>query len=231
MFVNDKFDKQYCLKLVKYNNILVWLEYELPTINFKKRKLNIEYNKQDSSEKSIYRSTKKIQEALLCNPCLDKFVTLTFAKIYNYTKQLYIMKLYTERLRTYIKYPLKYLTVPEYGARNGRFHFHMVTNQPYIKKSKLSELWGNGFVQINLINDSMQIAHYLTKYLTKDFKIKSQNRKLYYVSKNLDKPIIYMNDDALSYYMKNKQNLKLSKDENYKHPFLGTVKKLTYVEL
>jgi hypothetical protein len=218
--------KQYCVKLVKYGNFYEWFEYELPLLTNNRSKFTKNYSSDEITEKTVYRAKKRIRELLLCNQSLNKFITLTFKNVYNYSSQLRFFYNFRRKLQRFIKYDLKYLAVPEYGSKFGRFHFHMVSNQPYIKKSKLADMWGKGFVQVNLIDNSDQIASYLSKYLSKDFKLKVLNKKMYYYSKNLSQPVVYRDEDALAQF--NTLDLKLSARDMYLHPFLGTVKKLTY---
>jgi hypothetical protein len=225
--------RQYCVKLIQYNEkYFEWMEYEIPNLLSDKRKqVKKDWTKEEINQKVVSRAQNKIREKILCNPSLNKFVTLTFKDIYDYESQLYFFRLFIRRLKTHMvqssfRYPLRYVCVPEYGTKHGRFHFHYIANQPYIPKHKLEELWGLGYAHVQFVDDSLQAAAYLSKYLGKSLG-QSRHRKMYLSSRNLDKPKIYLDDDALFYILNHP--LHLSKKEKYAHPFLGNIHKLTYV--
>lgn len=123
----------------------------------------------------------------------DKFVTLTFNDqngfdLKNLSEANNRYQLFIRRLSRKVK-KLKYIGVPEYQER-GSVHYHVLCNLPYMKKSKLAELWTHGFVKVNRINDSGHVVNYISKYLTKHIEdIRFANHRKYYCSRNLIKPV------------------------------------------
>jgi hypothetical protein len=128
-----------------------------------------------------------------------KFVTLTFNRELEYIKtanrefMLFIKRLNNTLFGAGAGAVLKYICIPELQAR-GTWHFHVVFfNLPFIpvnmKKAKeyskkkrlrdkmqgfinLEDIWKNGFVYINVIENETRAAAYITKYLTKGIDIK-----------------------------------------------------------
>lgn len=99
-------------------------------------------------------------------------------------------KLFIKRLKYRYK-ELKYVTVIEFQDRNerGAVHYHMICNLPFIPKSELSELWGNGFVKINRIDKVDNLGAYVVKYMNKDIDDKRlQGLKAFNTSHSLSQP-------------------------------------------
>lgn len=132
----------------------------------------------------------------------DKFVTLTFKNglgfdICNVQQCNYEFMKFIQRLKYWLAkhqpgHELKYLAVIEFQDANGRgaVHYHLLMNLPYIKKSVLSEIWGNGFVKINAIDKVDNIGAYVSKYMNKDLddvRLMGENAFMY--SRNLQKPV------------------------------------------
>lgn len=83
----------------------------------------------------------------------------------------------------------KYLAVIEFQER-GAIHYHIICNLPYVPHKELQELWGNGIVWINCIQNADNVGAYVVKYMTKDTADKRlQNHKGYLCSKGLKRPI------------------------------------------
>lgn len=99
-------------------------------------------------------------------------------------------KKFCKRLK--YRYPdLKYVTVVEFQDKNdrGAVHYHMICNLPYIKKKELSDIWGNGFVKINVIDKVDNVGAYVVKYMNKDIDdTRLQGLKAYNCSKGLKRP-------------------------------------------
>lgn len=87
------------------------------------------------------------------------------------------------------KYPdFRYLGVLEFQKRNA-CHYHVLYDLPYIKQEELAELWGHGFITIR--KPDYVIGTYLYKYLSKDLHDeKLKGVRVYFHSKNLEKPVI-----------------------------------------
>lgn len=121
------------------------------------------------------------------------FLTLTFRKnIQDIERANREFTLFIKRLKRYLKnQQLKYIATWELQQK-GAIHYHLVLfSVPYIKNDKLSELWGNGFIKINKIKETVKteaVGVYITKYFVKDLDKKANQKKAYFSSRNLIKP-------------------------------------------
>ena len=141
---------------------------------------------------------------------MQTFITLTFAKEQDYKSSKKCLKSLFEKLRRHYK-ELKYLWVLEYGDKNNRLHFHVLTNIPIdIKLSTSKErkteahkkleqnfskkYWKYGYVDIRSLNqeENTNIALYVSTYIVKSLGNKDLEgfRVFGYSNKTLDKPII-----------------------------------------
>lgn len=103
-----------------------------------------------------------------------RWITLTYAENMTDTKQLYKdMDNFRKRLRRYCTKQgygdIEYINVVEPQGR-GAWHCHMllIFNQaaPFFPNSKLAELWGHGFVNIQALRgDIDNVGAYLSAYL------------------------------------------------------------------
>lgn len=100
-------------------------------------------------------------------------------------------------------FKLKYTCVPEF-TKKGRIHYHVLMyNCPYIKNSKLAEIWSNGFIRINSIEDVDNVGSYVSEYIGKDYKEgsstsdKMKGKKCYFNSRGLNKPIEIKNKEMV----------------------------------
>ena len=142
------------------------------------------------SQFSLTRTRRNIRRLINANLVMNKFLTLTFAEnVCDIDVANYEFKKFIERLK--YQYPtldLKYLTVIEFQKR-GAVHYHMVLNTPKIKASKIAELWGNGFIKINEIKKCDNLGAYVSKYLSKESTERLYNRKKFFCSHNLERPL------------------------------------------
>lgn len=104
------------------------------------------------------------------------------------------LKAYCERMRTSdgraIPAP-KIIGIPELGGKTKRLHWHAIVIAPYISKDVFArEIWGRGFCDIRSLkmrsatDTAKQIAHYVSKYVTKDVDAIPGRKRIYYASKN-----------------------------------------------
>lgn len=126
----------------------------------------------------------------------SKFVTLTFDNQRDYDiTDVKACNIAFDRFLKRLKYKykdMKYVAVVEFQDKNdrGAVHYHMVCTLPYIKKSILAQIWGQGFVKINDIDKVDNLGAYVTKYMNKDIDDKRlQGLKAYNCSKGLEKPL------------------------------------------
>lgn len=227
---NFKPNKKYISKYTKMNNVI-----EIVTMSHKNsdcpiKKLNkeeyvllstgeiFECNHIDNRSQNI--NTVRQSVANLRNLINNNFVggknelwiTLTFGenKVYNPNELCRCFQTFMQRLRYYFKgLKLDYIYVPE-PHEKGDWHIHLLLKadkELYIKNSKLNEIWGNGFVKVNRLQDVDNIGAYVSAYLT-NLKDGEETKKgarlylyptghqLYRCSKGIEKPT----SEYLPYY-------------------------------
>lgn len=149
----------------------------------------------DYKQKNGYRRKRLLRRLINTNADeLTKFFTLTFAdNVENLDFAYYELEKFKKRLKYYlsknnIKNKFKYVVVVEFQER-GAVHFHMLCNLPYIKSKTLQQMWENGFIKINKIDDVDNVGSYVVKYMGKNFEDERlEGRKRYNRSRNLKEP-------------------------------------------
>ena len=152
----------------------------------------------------------------------EYFITLTFdfRKIgeYSHEKAIELLTKWLDNQKHQNK-NMKYLLVPEFH-KSGRLHFHgLVADVPKWKLEKaLNPKNGRpiiqnglqiynlvnyklGFTTISRIKDQEKVSNYISKYATKEL-ITLKNKKRYWYSRNLEKPIteyLYIEDNLTDY--------------------------------
>lgn len=160
-------------------------------------------NKQLNREKARKRASAKVRNLINANPQLNKFFTLTFAD--NITDLKYAnnqFRCFIKRLNRYLvklgKSPVEYVAVVEFQER-GAVHYHLLCNLPYINAKELAQIWGNGFVKINKIDNVDNVGAYVTKYMTKDnADDRLAGNRSFFTSQGLNKPTEILDDDTAS---------------------------------
>ena len=166
---------------------------------------------------SLGRARKTIMRTINSNPCLNKFLTLTFAenvKDLDYSNKEF--KKWVDRVNYQVfhtkKRAMKYVAVIEFqdgkeyikngvkckGIGRGAVHYHILCNLPYIDVNNLAKIWGHGIIKLNRIkgdkgrfgsDECDNVGAYVCKYMTKDNDDgRLKERKSYLMSQNLDKP-------------------------------------------
>lgn len=156
---------------------------------------SIEKSESMQRKKAYYQNKRfEIKRIIDCNfDDKSTFLTLTFKEnIQDIERANREFTLFIKRLKRYLKnQQLKYIATWELQQR-GAIHYHLVLfSVPYIKNDKLSELWGNGFIKINKIKETVKneaVGVYITKYFVKDLDKKVKQKKAYFCSRNLIKP-------------------------------------------
>lgn len=192
--------KSYSKKCVISGNIVEIYEYENEILEgyMDKKKTSrgrsvkaTDEDKAKNREKTFSRARRDIRRIVNTNiNGSSKFVTLTFKDNITDLKQAnYEWKKFRQRLETKLKIKLKYLVVVEFQKR-GAIHYHVLMfNLPYIKNSVLSDVWSNGFVKINKIDNIDNVGAYVCKYMSKDFSdSRLERQKMYFTSRGLKKP-------------------------------------------
>lgn len=160
----------------------------------------------------------------------EYFITLTFdfrgVGEYTHDKAIDLLKKWINNQKHQNRC-MTYLLVPEFHKESGHLHFHgLIANVPkwsfsearYPLNYKIKSLRGKliiknglqiynldnyklGFTTISLIQDQEKVSNYISKYATKDL-ITLKNKKRYWYSRNLEKPIteyMYIEDSLTDY--------------------------------
>lgn len=155
--------------------------------------------KEENRDKVLSRAKKTVRRLINANvgaygqDFTSKFLTLTFADhVTDLSQANTEFHLFIKRLNWYLWKTrhgnIKYIAVPEFTKKN-RVHYHVVIfNIPYIKADKLADVWSNGFIKVNKIDNVDNVGAYVSKYMTKDATSLS-GYKSYLSSKGLFKPI------------------------------------------
>lgn len=153
-------------------------------------------------EKSLNRAKANLRRLINANHgqygdhVSSKFLTLTFGEnvtdieVANYEFKKFMQRL-NYKLFDSKKANLKYVVVPEKQQR-GAIHYHVVLfNVPFVDSGLLAEIWGNGFIKINKIDNVDNVGAYISAYLGKEDDVHGdwlKGKKSYFSSRGLLKP-------------------------------------------
>ncbi len=190
-------------------------------------------------EKVLQRARSRVRRLACANPQLNKFFTLTFAD--NVTDLKYANNqfcCFIKRLNRYLtkmhKDKVQYIAVVEFQER-GAVHYHLLCNLPFISAKTLQEIWGNGFIRINKIDDVDNVGAYVTKYMTKDNEDERLvGNRSYFTSQGLKKPIEIINTDIAAVIQRALLlgDLKMKKEPynaTFENEYLGTIEYIQIV--
>lgn len=226
-------------KIQKYNrrmiisgNVLEKYNYERTIVQGRSKKSIGRANQHKTSNevkkinrsKTAFRAKTMIRRTANANAdTLTKFFTLTFAKnITDIDIANYEFEKFVKRLKT-VFCPLLYIKVIEFQKR-GAIHFHLLCNLPFIEANKLSQIWGNGFVKINRIDNVDNIGAYLTKYMTKDnIDERLIGKKSYSMSKGLKKPVTITDEEEIEEIALSLENVTRVYTTAFDSEYLGKV--------
>lgn len=202
-------------------------------------------NKEDDAEirkRSLQRAKAQLRRLINANvgqygrEFTTKFLTLTFRdnvqniKQANYEFQKFIKRLNFKLYGTK-KANLKYTTVIEFQKR-GAIHYHtIVYNMPYLKANEISNMWENGFIKINKIDDVTNVGAYVVEYLGQadkgqgkdltDDRLKGQ--KTYFSSRGLMKPEEITDKKIVEQVATALLSEKLTYSATFENEHLGTI--------
>ncbi len=201
---NFKPNKNYISKFTKMNNVIEVVTMSHKNSNCPIKKLNKEeyvllstgevfecshIDNRSQNINTVRQSVSNLRNLINNNFVGGKnelWITLTFGKnkVYNPKELCSIFEQFIKRLRYYLKgIKLDYIYVPE-PHEKGDWHIHLLLKadrELYIKNSKLNEIWGNGFVKVNRLQDVDNIGAYVSAYLTniKDGEETKKGARLY----------------------------------------------------
>lgn len=171
---------------------------------------------QEADERRLRYYKRKVAELTdiaLMNTDLDTAITLTFREsVTSYDHALAEWQLFLKRLRYHCKKPLKYICIFEFQKERGKkagltdggiYHFHAIFNTGFVEQKKLSQIWGNGFVWVDLIRSERQrekAIRYTLKYITKEIteNAKTRGKRFIFTSNRLEKPCPILIEEKLS---------------------------------
>ena len=198
------------LSLYEYENVIKYGHKKVKDDERKEQKVEKpKENTIDSRRRSMYRSRQKLINLVYANCEMYKMShdkvylpymwTLTFREDIRDIKEgnaeftKFIKRLnyhFTQEKESFVKY----VAVIEFQdlRRMGVIHYHcLFFNIPFLKHKKFEEIWGNGYVQYESVNDSLSAAKYISKYMTKTFGDERLcGEKCYFASRGLKQPFI-----------------------------------------
>lgn len=212
------------LEIYMINNYAVITNKETNNKDGRRGKIEVsqeqkEYNKNKARKDTLNNARNKIIRLIKANEDMQTFITLTYAKATDYINSKKHLKVFFNKLKRHYK-DLKYLWVLEYGSKNKRLHYHVLTNigininlstskekkskeHKKLERSFSKKYWKYGFVDIRNLKqeDNTNIALYVACYITKDLlELKFNGYRIYgYSNKTLNKSIIktYYDDTSL----------------------------------
>lgn len=158
--------QQYQKKAVQTGNLIEVYEYARPifrglTSRFP-RSSGVRTPKPRTMQ-SAMRTRSRIRRLVNSNPTMDKFLTLTFAdNVQDVAHANYLFKLFRQKLERYIGRKFKYLGVVEFQER-GAIHYHLIMDIPFIEWQILSDIWGNGRINVQRIKKPNRAGVYMAK--------------------------------------------------------------------
>lgn len=150
-----------------------------------------EEDKEINRDKVFKRARTDLRRLINANVEKDsKFLTLTFKdNVVDLDYANNEFKKFIKRLNYNFNIKVKYSCVIEFQKR-GAIHYHVILYNLSGKVDliKLSDIWGHGFIKLNKINGVDNVGAYVCKYMTKTQDTRLEGRKMYFNSRNLDKP-------------------------------------------
>lgn len=198
---------------------------------------------------SIQRARNNVARIINCNvwkyKYLDQgiytpqFITLTFReKVTRIPEANYYFNKFIKRLNYQLKLKkrdnIQYINIIEF-QKNGRVHFHSIFFNLFLleherKDRWLANIWGHGFIEVEPLKKSKNIAGYLTKYLTKDtIDERLLTQKKYYCSRGVKRPLV-INEEVIADQLAFKlEEFELNYSSEYKTPNGNVIKYNGYV--
>lgn len=153
-------------------------------------------DREKAREKALQRARRELRRLINANVgrhgYKDVFLTLTFAEnVMDVEKANYEFKKFRQRLEYELKRKLKYVCVVEFQKR-GAVHYHVLFfGLPYVPAEAVREVWRNGFIKLNVIDNVDNVGAYVSKYMSKSMveDERLRGKKCYFSSRGLFKPV------------------------------------------
>jgi len=199
-------------------------------------------NYEEHRKQVLQRSKKNLRRLINANvgqygkEFTAKFLTLTFKdNVKDLDKANYEFEKFIKRLNYHCfgtkKANLKYTCVVEFQKR-GAIHYHVIIyNMPYIKANDIGNVWGNGFIKINKIDDVDNVGAYVSEYLGQAEKGQGKNieddrlqgKKSYFSSRGLYNPIEITDKKIVEQVATALLNEKLTYSATFENEHLGNI--------
>ena len=193
--------------------------------SFSRRRRSVWFSRGSSSFRSRFslsRTKNSLRRLIQSNArVFNKFFTFTFKRnIKDISFANDYFKKFIKRYRYAFARKLQYVSIIEFQKR-GAIHYHTLCNSPFVPQKEILRCWGAGFVSVNKIKDSRSLGSYCSKYLLKEsFDSRFTNKKKYFASRGVLRPIIMKDDfqitDLIDTY-KNQNLLIPEIQSQYKH--------------
>lgn len=168
-------------------------------------------NSKRNRKTALTNTRNNIIRLIKSNDDMSTFVTLTFAEEIDYKEGNNLVSKFFKKLRRNNK-DLKYLWVLEFGTKNNRLHYHVLTNLELpdnidfarsnqrksvdhkdFENNFRKRMWPHGFIDIRSLDQegNTNIALYVSCYIVKDLLDKQlEGYRVYgYSKKTMNKPI------------------------------------------
>ena len=205
---------QYGTKVIQSGNVIEVYEYKNPVkTGFtggkggrKKGDIKSE-NTEENREKVLSRARRDLRRIVNANlEKYSKFLTLTFADdVQDISYANNEFKKFIKRFNYYLGYKVAYSGVIEFqngkeyikngvkckGIGRGTVHYHVIFyNTPQkLNFDVMTDIWGNGWIFLNVIDNVDNVGAYMCKYMTKcEDEKRLRGKKLYFNSRGLKKP-------------------------------------------
>lgn len=206
----------------KYNNNyyrLTYHNYPIKNGGFEEERNYIKVENTEKLSQSISRARTMIFDYAISNE-FDYFVTLTIDKKkmdrYNLTEYIKKFGQFIRNNRKDKGSKIQYLLIPE-KHKSGEWHMHglikginenelSINENGYLDWNEYKKRFG--YISLSKVKNNIAVAKYITKYISKslasDDTVTEKEKKLYYVTRGLNKSIkIYegsgLNDEGITY--------------------------------
>lgn len=223
--------RQFNRKMYISGNVVEIYDYEKPflkglackSVGRSNAPFTDETTKNENRKKVAARACALVRRTVNANPQLNKFLTITFAEnVTDLDFAHYEFDKFVKRLKTRFG-EFRYISVIEFQKR-GAIHFHLLCNLPYVDVNELRTVWRNGFIKLNRIDNVDNVGAYVTKYMTKDnLDERLIGRKCYSMSKGLNKPQEYTDEEDIVEILDNLGSIKRIHHSSFETDYYGIV--------
>lgn len=230
--------RQYNTRVIVSGNVVEKYVYENPVARgFARRRqggraralFTSQEIKDDNRKKVASRARARVRRMANANPQLNKFLTLTYAENKtDISACRYDFDKFVKRMKTRYS-DFQYICVIEFQKR-GAVHFHLLCNLPYVNVNELAmNVWKQGFIKLNRIDNVDNVGAYVTKYMTKeDMDDRLIGKKCYTMSKGLNEPVTLTDEEEIELLEESLEGVKRIHSAEFVSDYYGTI---TYTQV